>query len=114
MRASLTFALCLALTGLLPLHAAAPSKKLKVFILAGQSNMEGHAKVETFDYLGDDPTTARLLQQDPLKAELVKMRYFVGLNHQEIADALGIAEPTVRRRWAYARAWLYAELKSQR
>ncbi len=40
------------------LHA----KPLKVFILAGQSNMQGHAKVETFDYIGDDPTTAPLLK----------------------------------------------------
>jgi hypothetical protein len=41
---------------------AADSKKLKVFILAGQSNMEGHAKIETFDYIGDDPATAPLLK----------------------------------------------------
>ncbi len=41
------------------LHA----KPLKVFILAGQSNMEGHAKIETFDYIGDDPATAPLLKQ---------------------------------------------------
>ncbi len=46
-----------------PLCAAGPAKPLKVFILAGQSNMEGHAKVETFDYLGDDPATAPLLKQ---------------------------------------------------
>ena len=46
----------------LPLAASAP-KPLKVFILAGQSNMEGHAKVETFDYIGDDPKTAPLLKQ---------------------------------------------------
>jgi len=38
-------------------------KPLKVFILAGQSNMEGHAKVETFDYIGDDPKTAPLLEK---------------------------------------------------
>lgn len=44
-------------------HAFAADKKpLKVFILAGQSNMEGHAKVETFDYIGDDPATAPLLK----------------------------------------------------
>ena len=43
--------------------AADVGKPLKVFILAGQSNMEGHAKVDTFDYLGDDPTTAPLLKQ---------------------------------------------------
>lgn len=39
------------------------TKKVKVFILAGQSNMEGHAKIETFDYIGDDPATAPLLKQ---------------------------------------------------
>lgn len=41
------------------LHA----KPLKVFILAGQSNMQGHAKVETFDYIGADPATAPLLKE---------------------------------------------------
>ncbi|MFN0068583.1 MAG: sialate O-acetylesterase [Limisphaerales bacterium] len=39
------------------------AKPLKVFILAGQSNMQGHAQVETFDYLGDDPATAPLLRE---------------------------------------------------
>ncbi|MBL9092882.1 MAG: hypothetical protein JNL96_16805 [Planctomycetaceae bacterium] len=39
----------------------ASAKPLKVFILAGQSNMQGHAKIETFDYLADDPVTAPLL-----------------------------------------------------
>lgn len=41
----------------------AQSKPIRVFILAGQSNMEGHADVDTFDYIGDDPATAPLLQQ---------------------------------------------------
>ena len=54
----------LALTALLCGHSLAAEKKpLKVFILAGQSNMEGHAKIETFDYIGDDPATAPLLKQ---------------------------------------------------
>jgi alpha-galactosidase len=42
--------------------AEAPKKPLKVYILAGQSNMEGHAKIETFDYIGDDPNTAPMLK----------------------------------------------------
>ena len=42
--------------------AASGAKPLRVYILAGQSNMEGHAKVETFDYLGDDPATVHLLE----------------------------------------------------
>jgi hypothetical protein len=45
------------------LVAPASAKPLKVFILAGQSNMEGHAKIETFDYIGDDPATAPLLKK---------------------------------------------------
>lgn len=55
----------------------------------------------------------RLAAQAPLKAEVVKMRYFIGLRHAEIARALGMSEATVRRHWSFARAWLYAELKAQ-
>src|SRR5688500_11796615 len=57
MKLSLTFFAALVLA------AQLQAKPLKVFILAGQSNMEGHAKVETFDYIGDDPATAPLLKQ---------------------------------------------------
>ena len=41
--------------------ASATEKKLKVFILAGQSNMQGHAKISTFEHIGMDPATAPLL-----------------------------------------------------
>jgi RNA polymerase sigma factor (TIGR02999 family) len=53
----------------------------------------------------------KLAVESPQKAEIVKLRYFTGLEHAEIARALGVSEPTVRRHWAYARSWLYAELK---
>lgn len=43
---------------------------------------------------------------DARKAELVKLRYFVGMTFDEAADALGIALPTAKQWWAYARAWL--------
>lgn len=46
----------------LVLQGSAAAKPLKVFVLAGQSNMEGHAKIETFDYIGDAPATAPLLK----------------------------------------------------
>src|SRR5262245_10840662 len=52
-------AFCFTIGLAVQLHAA----PLKVFSLAGQSNMEGHARIETFDYIGDDPATAPLLQQ---------------------------------------------------
>jgi len=55
----------------------------------------------------------KLKAESPQKAEIVKLRYFGGLEHAEIAEVLGVSEPTVRRHWAYARSWLYAELKAQ-
>ncbi len=55
----------------------------------------------------------KLAVESPQKAEIVKLRYFGGLEHAEIAEVLGVSEPTVRRHWAYARSWLYAELKAQ-
>ena len=54
-----------------------------------------------------------LAREDPMKAEVVKMRYFIGLKHEEIADALGVSEPTVRRHCAVARIRLF-ELIAQR
>jgi RNA polymerase sigma factor (TIGR02999 family) len=52
----------------------------------------------------------RLAAADPAKAELVKLRYFVGLSFEETAETLGIAVPTAKRWWAYARAWLLTEM----
>ena len=56
----------------------------------------------------------RLARESPQKAEIVKLRYFVGMEHAEVARALGISEATVRRHWVYARSWLYADLSSGR
>jgi DNA-directed RNA polymerase specialized sigma24 family protein len=53
----------------------------------------------------------RFAAVDQPKAELVKLRYFVGLTVEEAAEALGISEPTAKRWWAYARAWLFRELQ---
>ena len=55
---------------------------------------------------------AKLAQEDPLKAELVKLRFFVGLGISESAEILGISATTAKRHWNFARAWLYDELKS--
>jgi len=49
---------------------------------------------------------------EPHQAELVKLRYFVGLKIEEAADVLGISEATAKRWWAYARAWLFNEISS--
>ena len=56
----------------------------------------------------------QLAAQDRAKAELVKLRYFVGLSFEEAAQVLGVSEPTAKRWWAYAKAWLYEEIKKQK
>jgi RNA polymerase sigma factor (TIGR02999 family) len=53
----------------------------------------------------------KLAQEDPACAELVKLRFFAGLTLDEAAKTLGVVRRTADRYWAFARAWLYAELR---
>ncbi len=75
----------------------------------------GHVTLATED--NDDTVLAihealeKLALESPQKAEIVKLRYFTGMEHQEIASALGISLSSVNRSWAYARSWLHRELK---
>ena len=48
---------------------------------------------------------------DPKRAELVKLHFFAGLTWPEVANVLGISEATAKRWWAFARAWLYREIR---
>ena len=66
------------------------------------------------ELLAVDDALDRLARLDPGKAELVKLRYFVGMTLAEAAAALGISEPAAKRRWSLARAWLFNEICSQR
>jgi RNA polymerase sigma factor (TIGR02999 family) len=63
------------------------------------------------DLLALDEALERLEKVDPLKARLVKLRYFAGLTAPQAAEALGISPTTADRYWAYARAWLHAEIR---
>ena len=62
------------------------------------------------DLLALDEALTEFARQEPLKAELVKLRYFAGLSVEEAAACLGISPITAKRYWAVARAWLYAAL----
>jgi DNA-directed RNA polymerase specialized sigma24 family protein len=55
-----------------------------------------------------DETLEKLSAQDKVKAELVKLRFFVGLTNDESAEILGLSVPTAKRYWTYARASLYS------
>jgi RNA polymerase sigma factor (TIGR02999 family) len=60
-----------------------------------------------------DEALSKLAAEDRAKAELVKLRFFAGLTMPEIAQVLKISLATAERDWAYARTWLYAELKDR-
>jgi RNA polymerase sigma factor (TIGR02999 family) len=59
------------------------------------------------DLLALDEALDRLAQEDPIKADLVKLRYFAGLSVEQTAEALGISRATADRYWSYAKVWLY-------
>ncbi len=62
------------------------------------------------DFLALDEALEKLAREDPIKAELVKLRYFTGLSVAAAAQALGISRATADRYWAYAKVWLYCAL----
>jgi len=58
-----------------------------------------------------DEALAKLAAQDPTKADLVKLRFFAGLNIDQAAEVLQISRATAVRHWSFARAWLYDQIK---
>ncbi len=87
------------LAATLGLAGSAAAKPVKVFIMAGQSNMEGHAKISTFDYIGDDPATAPLLKQmrnddgTPKVCDHVWISYLTG-KYDGSANGVGVGKLT--------------------
>jgi RNA polymerase sigma factor (TIGR02999 family) len=52
-----------------------------------------------------------LQAEDAVQAEIVKMKFFMGMQYEEIAASLGVSEKSVQRHWAYAKAWLYQRIR---
>lgn len=73
-------------------------------------DVDASAGSGTIDLLALDEALTKLAAEDPVKAQLVTLRYFAGMSVQEAADALGISRATADRYWSYARTWLYCEL----
>jgi RNA polymerase sigma factor (TIGR02999 family) len=63
------------------------------------------------ELLALDEALTHLTGVDPQKARLVELRYFAGLTGEQAAEVLGISPTTADRHWAYARAWLQAEVR---
>jgi RNA polymerase sigma factor (sigma-70 family) len=66
------------------------------------------------DLLALDAALAKLARTDPLKAQLVELRYFAGMTGDQAAEALGISPRTADRHWVFARAWLRREMDACR
>jgi len=67
----------------------------------------------TDELLDLDAALTKLAMHEPELAKLVELRYFAGLSVEEAAQAMGISARTVKRNWAFARAWLGREMNSQ-
>jgi RNA polymerase sigma factor (TIGR02999 family) len=81
----------------------------------GRLRRELHADDQVYvptdgDLLDFDQALTKLAKSDPRAAELVKLRFFAGMSIEEIAEVQGTSARTVKRDWAYARAWLGREL----
>jgi len=61
-----------------------------------------------------DEALERLKAEDPEAAKLVVMKFFGGMTDQEAAENLGVTDRTVRRQWAYAKAWLLTAIQEMR
>lgn len=69
------------------------------------------AKADDTVLLRIDAALENLEREDPRSAELVKLRFFIGLSFHEASAALGVSERTAKRLWEFARAWMFRELK---
>ena len=66
------------------------------------------------DVLSLDEAMTRFAAQDPARAKLVRLRFYVGMSTEEAAKVLGISAVTAKRYWQYARAWLHREVSSEK
>ena len=75
------------------------------------ANLELAANTSPETNLAIDEALARLAEIAPEKAELVKLRFYIGLSNEEAAQTLDISLATAKRYWSYSRAWLFSELR---
>jgi RNA polymerase sigma factor (TIGR02999 family) len=64
------------------------------------------------ELLALDEALTELERVDPCGAKIVKLRFFGGLTHRQIAEALGVSLSTVERSWAFSRVWLFKRIRS--
>lgn len=75
------------------------------------SHVDPELQGPELDLLALHEALERLAEQDPRKAELVKLRFFAGLTNEQAAELLGISARTAQANWRYVKAWLRVETK---
>lgn len=91
-------------------------KKQRIVHGGGRQRQEFHPDLAAAPALDDDllvldTVLAKFAERDPVKAQLVELRFFGGLTGDQAAQVLGISPKTADRYWAYARAWLRREME---
>ena len=76
-------------------------------------DIEIAAAVQDDELLEVNEALEKFVMHDKQKAELVKLRYFVGMTIEEAAEISGISTATAKRWWSYSRAWLYAQMEKK-
>ena len=76
--------------------------------------LEVAAPVDDDELLAVNEALDKLAAQNQVEAELVKLRYFVGMTLEEASEVLGISARTADNYWAYAKVWLIREMQAQR
>lgn len=69
-----------------------------------------HADEQSADLIALDDALTELAKMDPVKAQIVELRYFGGLTTDETAEVLGVSSITIKRHWKMTKAWLYGQL----
>ena len=76
-------------------------------------DLPGDDPLATIDLLALDEALAKLAERDAMKAELVELRFFAGLTLDQAAETLDISPATADRHWAFARAFLFHEIRGR-
>ena len=87
----------------------ADKRRAEFNLIALDENLDAAAE-QSYDLIALDDALQTLAALDPQKSRVVELRYFGGLSVEETAEVLGVSEPTVKRQWRTAKAWLYGEL----
>jgi RNA polymerase sigma factor (TIGR02999 family) len=78
---------------------------------AGLDQIELPSPMRADELLALDEALTELERVDPRGAEVIKLRFFTGLSHPQIAEVLGVCLTTVERSWAFSRVWLYQRIQ---